>query len=312
MSEITAKAKGILYHPYTISIHITDICNNRCIFCCEASHEHSLDLIRKEEIIQYLESQDTSKWTELNIHGGEPTLSPALIEVIQIAKKRGYRHIILQTNAHRIGVDKEFAKNLDASGVDLYNIGFHGSNCEIMDPLTGLQGSFEKVMKGIKRIVGFHKPIRITSVVSAMNYKDISSIVKLAANEGISHVNISSMQTAGSAVNNIEKLFISYSEAKPYIIDAINLAKSLNLQVTLESFPFCVLKGFEEYQVDWTIQHLKMLHGKIIMNDYNSFLAEATCTYASQCETCSKHDVCSGVYKEYVNIQGWSEFQPYK
>lgn len=102
-----------------------------------------------------MKSQDTSKWTELNIHGGEPTLSPALLEVIQAAKRLGYCHIILQTNAHRIGADRKFAEALDASGVDVYNIGFHGSNSEIMDQLIGLKGSFEKVMKGVRTIICF-------------------------------------------------------------------------------------------------------------------------------------------------------------
>lgn len=312
MNEVISKAEGILYHPYTVSIHMTDVCNSRCRFCAEASHEHSQDLTHKEEIFKFIESHDTNKWTALNIHGGEPTLSPALLEVIQTAKKLGYRYVILQTNAQRIGADREYAEALDASGVDLYNIGFHGSNSEIMDQLTGVPGSFQKAIKGIRTIAEFHKPIRITTVISALNYKDISSIVSLAAQEGISHINISAMQIAGSATSNLEMLFVLYSEARPYIEEAVNLAESLGLAVTFEGFPFCVLKGFEKYQVDWTAQRLKLIYRTIIIDDYNKFLTKMTRTFGAQCENCSKHDECSGVYKEYANKQGWSEFYPYR
>lgn len=311
MSEIL-KANGILYPSHTVSIHMTDICNSRCRFCAEASHEHFQDLTHKDDILKFIESHDTNKWTALNIHGGEPTLSPVLLEVIQVAKKLGYRYIILQTNAHRIGADIEFAEALDAAGIDLYNIGFHGSNSEIMDQLTGVPGSFDKAIKGIRRIAGFHKPMRITTVISAHNYKDISSIVSLASQEGISQINISAMQIAGSAISNIDMLFVAYYEAAPYIMEAVELAKSLGLAVTLEGFPFCVLKGFEKYQVDWTAQQLKLLYRTIAIDDHNKFLTRTTRMFGTQCESCRKRDACSGVYKEYANRQGWSEFHPYR
>lgn len=312
MSKVASKAEGILYHPNTISIHMTDICNSRCRFCSEASHEHKQDLVRKEEIIKYLQSHDTSLWTAVNIHGGEPTIAPGLIEVIEKAKQLGYSYVILQTNAHRIGADKEFAEKLDASGVDLYNIGFHGSNADIMDQLTGVEGSFEKAIKGVRRIAEFHKPIRITTVITTLNYKNIASIVSLASKEGIGHVNISAMQTGGSAVNNLEMLLVSYTEAKPYIVEAVSLAETLGVKITLEGFPVCVMEELEKFQVDWTKQRLKLLYRKMIMDDYNKFLTMTIRTFGKDCENCLKRNVCSGIYKEYVDKQGWDEFHPYK
>lgn len=62
-----------------------------------------------------------------------------------------------------------------------------------MDFLTGIEDSFEKAIKRIKRIRSFYKPIRITSVVTRQNYKDLPSIVKLASEVGIHYINISAM-----------------------------------------------------------------------------------------------------------------------
>lgn len=311
MNDSAIEVKGILYQPHTISIHMTDICNSRCKFCSEASHEHTHDLIRKEDILKFLKHQDTNIWTALNIHGGEPTLSPSLIEVIQSAYEFGYRSVILQTNAHRIGAEQEFARKLDAAGISLYNIGFHGSNREIMDSLTGT-GSFERSIKGIRTIAGLKKPIRITVVVCNQNYKDLPSIVSLAASEGISHINISAMQTGGSAVKSLDFLLVSYTEAKPYIAEAVAAADSLKLKVTLEGFPLCALWGIERYQVDWTAQRLKLLYRKMVIDDYNKFLTETIRAYGAPCEECTKRETCTGVYKEYASKYGWDEFRPYK
>ncbi|WDV48113.1 radical SAM protein [Clostridiaceae bacterium M8S5] len=311
MGEVVSKASGILYHPLTISVHMTDLCNSKCKFCSEASHEHTYDFVREKDIIKFLQSHNTSEWTALNIHGGEPTLSASLLKVVRCARNLGYSRIILQTNAHRIGTDKTFAIALNESGIDLYNIGFHGSKREIMDKLTGVHGSFDKALRGIRTISGFRKPIRITVVICAHNYKDISAIVLLVAKEEIAHINISAMQTGGSAMRNIESLFVSYSKARPYLEEAVCIAKSLGIKVTFEGFPYCVLKGMENYQVDWKAQRLKVLYRKIIIDDFNKFLTQTIRMYGPPCENCEQRVVCSGVYSEYANRNGWSEFDPY-
>ncbi len=310
MNDTVYQNKGILYEPHTISIHITDICNRKCKFCSEASHEHAHDLIRKEDILKFLKSQDTGVWSALNIHGGEPTLSPYLIEVVQNAHELGYRYIILQTNGHRIGSDYEYAKKLIDADISLYNIGFHGSNSKIMDELTGT-GSFEKTMNGIRTIAGFNKAIRITVVVCSQNYKDLPSIVSLAVKEGISHINISAMQTGGSALRSLDYLLVSYSQAGPYIAEAVCMAEQLKLKVTLEGFPFCILPGLERYQVDWTVQRLKVFYRKMVIDDYNKFLTDTIRTFGEPCTCCKKRKICTGVYKEYVNKYGWNEFNTY-
>jgi hypothetical protein len=35
-------------------------------------------------------------------------------------------------------------------------------------------------------------------------------------------------------------------------------------------------------------------------------------TFGPPCEDCSERDRCGGVYREYIELRGWSEFTPIK
>jgi len=261
--------------------------------------------------MKFLEEHCTNDWTALNVHGGEPTISPFLSDVLHRARTLGVNWTILQTNAMRFR-DIGFASDINAAGVDLYTVGFHGSSGKIMDSITGVVGAFDRALQGIRVISRFNKAIRFTIVVCALNHHDLSGLVSLAASEGVSHINISAMQPGGSAANDLEALLIPYSVASANIIEAVGLAITLGLNVTLEGFPYCALKSQEAYQVDWAKQCLKVLYRDIIIEDFNKFLTATIRSYGPPCVHCTKREDCSGVYKEYINRYGWSEFHSYE
>ena len=51
----------------------------------------------------------------LQLSGGEPTIHPQIIEIIEAAKRRPIRHLMLNTNGIRIAQDPDFVEQLAAS-----------------------------------------------------------------------------------------------------------------------------------------------------------------------------------------------------
>jgi MoaA/NifB/PqqE/SkfB family radical SAM enzyme len=301
-----------LYDRRTVSVHMTDLCNSRCRFCGEGSHERVVDSVDKGAILRHLKSYDTSEWTMLNIHGGEPTVSPHLLEVLRRGKELGFSRIVLQTNAMRIGSDPAYADEVDSAGVDLYTIGFHGSRDDVMDAITRVPGSFARGLKGARAVIRRGKPVRMTFVVCAQNYRDLPDLAALAASEGVSHLNISAMQPDGSAAGDLDGLIVRYAEAAPYIEKAAAKALEGKARVTLEGFPFCALKGHEALQVDWPSQCLKVHYREMVIDDFNKFLNATIRSYGAPCESCLARGACGGVYAEYAARRGWDEFVPYE
>lgn len=101
-------------HSCLSLVEITDRCNLTCPTCYAMSSPHygnhrSLEEVEKMfDIIVENEGQPDV----VQISGGEPTIHPQFFEILDIAKKKPIRHLMVNTNGIRIARDKEFAKRL--------------------------------------------------------------------------------------------------------------------------------------------------------------------------------------------------------
>src|ERR1044072_530581 len=101
-------------HSCLSVIEVTDRCNLTCPTCYAMSSPHYGRHRTLEEIERMLDIivANEGRPDVVQISGGEPTIHPQFFEILDIAKKKPIRHIMLNTNGVRIAKDKEFAARL--------------------------------------------------------------------------------------------------------------------------------------------------------------------------------------------------------
>ncbi len=101
-------------HSCLTLIEVTDRCNLKCPTCyAESSPTHGRH--RTLEEIEWMFDIIVANEGEpdvIQISGGEPTIHPQFFEIMDIAKSKPIRHLMLNTNGVRIAKDFEFAKKL--------------------------------------------------------------------------------------------------------------------------------------------------------------------------------------------------------
>jgi len=101
-------------HSCLTVVEITDRCNLSCPTCYAMSSPHygrhrSIDEVeRMLDIIVANEGEPDV----VQISGGEPTIHPGFFSILDIAKKKPIKHLMVNTNGIRIAKDFEFAKQL--------------------------------------------------------------------------------------------------------------------------------------------------------------------------------------------------------
>lgn len=101
-------------HSCLTLIEITDRCNLSCPTCYASSspshgRHRTMDEINKMfDLIVANEGRPDV----IQISGGEPTIHPDFFEILDEAKKRPIKHLMLNTNGIRIAQDEEFVKRL--------------------------------------------------------------------------------------------------------------------------------------------------------------------------------------------------------
>jgi 7,8-dihydro-6-hydroxymethylpterin dimethyltransferase len=101
-------------HSCLTVVEITDRCNLSCPTCYAMSSPHYGRHRTVEEVEKMLDIivANEGKPDVVQISGGEPTIHPDFFAILDIAKKKPIRHLMVNTNGIRIAKDFEFAKQL--------------------------------------------------------------------------------------------------------------------------------------------------------------------------------------------------------
>ncbi|EGD47004.1 Radical SAM domain protein [Ruminiclostridium papyrosolvens DSM 2782] len=293
----------------SLSVHLTDQCNNSCKFCVVNSYQGQQEHVNLKVVFKYLEENAKNGYESVNIHGGEPTIIPELILILDKIKALGYPTVSLQTNARMLS-NIEFTKELATRGVDLFVVSIHGKDANMHDFFTTVEGSFEEAVKGIKNVKALGKKVRTNTVVCKQNYSQLKDIINFVIDIGVDHVNISSIHPTGKAFENFHLVVPKLSECISSVEEAVDTAIGRNMVVTLEGYPPCMLGEYNKYVIGWDDIHFKLLFHNIVLQDYEVFMKNETRRKGDPCNKCVHASKCGGVYKEYVYYYGWDEFKP--
>lgn len=289
-----------------LSVHITDLCNSKCSFCVVGSPFYRADSVSFDHILNFIRENAGSGFTEVNIHGGEPTIHPRFHEILSAIKMLGYPEVHLQTNGIRLE-DADLVVEYVRLGVRLFIISLHGSTERMHDDQTGSRG-FYKTLAGIRNAKSLGAAVRTNTVVSSRNVEHLRDISLLACESGADHINISNIHPVESANLSFDKVVPTSGTLIRNVDDAVTVALDANRKVTLEGFPYCWLPRHKHLHLNENQRRIKMLMRGAIIDNYDTFMNDACRVLGPPCATCSAAKRCGGVYPEYVARRGWGEF----
>ncbi|MBB2483837.1 radical SAM protein [Mitsuaria sp. WAJ17] len=190
-----------MQHSCLSVVEITDHCNLRCPTCYAGSGPERLTHRSLEEVIAMLDTVVASEGEAdvVQISGGEPTLHPQLFEILDAARARPIRHLMLNTNGLRIAQEPGFAERLAAyaPGFEVY-LQFDSLQ---RDPLLDLRGADLRRIRAqaLERLeaVGLSTTLVMT-VKRGVNDEEIGDIIRHASTwRCVRGVTLQPVQNAG-------------------------------------------------------------------------------------------------------------------
>jgi uncharacterized radical SAM superfamily Fe-S cluster-containing enzyme len=111
-------------HGCTVLIEVTDNCNLRCPTCYAGSSPEKQTHRSMAQIKAMLDLavKNEGEPNIIQISGGEPTLHPEFFALLDEARKRPIKHLLINTNGLKIAQDEAFATQLAsyAPGLEVY------------------------------------------------------------------------------------------------------------------------------------------------------------------------------------------------
>lgn len=163
--------------PVKATIELTGKCNLNCYHCYakELRKQRDLDTDKIKKIIDILHKQGV---IFLEITGGEPLAREDFLEILRYVNEKQFI-VSLFTNA--MSITDEIIDELKLGNTTLISTSLLAPDEEKCDELTGIQGSFKKIISGIKRIRDSGINYRVSSCITNKNvhlYKKFEELKK--------------------------------------------------------------------------------------------------------------------------------------
>ena len=211
-------------HSCLTIVEVTDRCNLACPTCyAESSPHHGRHRTLEEiewmfDIVVANEGQPDV----VQISGGEPTIHPQFFEILDIAKRKPIRHLMLNTNGIRIAKDPEFVRRLATYMPDFeVYLQFDSFKKEALETLRGedLRAVREKALENLNR-----ENLSTTLVVTlqkGLNDDEIGEIIRYGLQQPcVRGVTFQPTQVAGRVENfDPAEHRITLTEVRQKILD---------------------------------------------------------------------------------------------
>jgi MoaA/NifB/PqqE/SkfB family radical SAM enzyme len=294
-----------------LSMHVTDLCNEKCGFCVVGSPLAKTDAVKYEDLMRFLVTNAGDDWESLNLHGGEPTILPQLMDLLETAQMFGYPEVQIQTNGRRLR-DPAFVAKLAERGVRLFVISLHGADAHTQDCQTQTPGGFNETIEGIRNAVAAGIAVRVNMVVTRMNMGQIGNICRLCIELGVTHINISNLHPVGSGYFALDMQAPTVQETRTHLLPVLGELAGPGAppghKITLEGFPLCVVTPYERLAIEDGSRFIRMMYHGEVYDNYDQFMDDQTREHGAPCDGCPLRADCGGVYLEYAERRGWAEF----
>jgi MoaA/NifB/PqqE/SkfB family radical SAM enzyme len=167
-------------------LEITPGCNLHCRHC----YTKSSPLLKDPKIVDWekvLKDAYQVGCRQVQFIGGEPTYGTPLLQYVSTARKLGYTFVEVYSNLTL--VSETLANQFRRYRVQLAT-SFYSSNKEAHDAVTGVEGSFDKTVRGIRCVLRKRIPLRVGLIAMETNESEVRDCIDFLVGIGIERNNI--------------------------------------------------------------------------------------------------------------------------
>jgi uncharacterized radical SAM superfamily Fe-S cluster-containing enzyme len=229
-------------------VEITDACNLACPVCYAESsprRQTHRSLAQVEAMLDAVVANEAEP-DIVQISGGEPTIHPQFFEILDAAKRRPIKHLMVNTNGVRIANDADFARRLAEyqPGFEIY-LQFDSLRA---DPIRALRGAdlLDIRHRALERLNALNlSTTLVVTLKKSLNDDELGAIIDFALQQRcVRGVTFQPIQDAGRVENfDPARDRLTLGEVRQKILAQSPIFKPADL-IPVPCHPDCLAMGY--------------------------------------------------------------------
>jgi len=235
-------------HSCLSLIEITDQCNLTCPICYASSGTHRTEHRTLEQVERMMDAVVANEREPdvVQISGGEPTIHPEFFAILDAARRRPIRHLMVNTNGIRIAREPGFAERLAQymPGFELY-LQFDSFQRSALMDLRG--ADLRSIREGALRVLNDLdlSTTLVVTVKKGVNDGELGAILDFAASQRcVRGVTFQPVQAAGRVDGfDPERNRLTLTEVRRAILEQSSLFRPEDL-IPVPCHPDCLAMAY--------------------------------------------------------------------
>lgn len=288
------------------------LCNYKCEFCYYKDQLSNRDPL--EQIFQRVDYIWDYGIRQIDLSGGESSVEPNWFKILDYCKSKGFSISTLSHGGKFAKMD--FLQQSVDHGLSEILFSLHGYNDETHDKITGVKGSFKKILQAIDNANSLGLTVRLNCTVYDINYAGLGdnypALVKFIKPLEVNFIALK------YNLDNQEFRGVEFKQLTDAIKSTIDQIKDDVKYINVRFAPFCFMQGYEKYVCN-AFQHVYDIY------DWNRALynqrVDVTKQYTDEeklkqsfsmaaddriinyhkdesCRTCKHYHICDGIDKK--------------
>jgi len=195
--------------PVNITWEITHQCNLKCIHCLSGSSIESPGELDEAECRAIVDQLAELKIFEINFGGGEPLLKDFFLPLLRYIHTKG---IVTCISTNGTVLTDEAVALFTGNPLVNVQVSLDGATPEVNDRIRG-QGTFHRIVRGIERLAGRNISLSINTVVTSLNFMQLSQLKEMARSYGAS-LRVSRFRPSGRGGDSWEMLKLNAEQLR--------------------------------------------------------------------------------------------------
>lgn len=271
-------------------VRATRACNNRCIFCHDATAQDGT-IIPFEEVCRRIDEGREQGASRLIISGGEPTIHPRFLDLVRYGAERGYSWIQVVSNGRMFGYQK-FALKAYQAGLREATFSMHAHRPALYDRLVGVNGAFEQALRGLRNVLALKMVVSVDIVLNRLNLPYLREILEFYMSLGVFEFDLLHLVPFGRGFDeHREEVFADEELLNRELARALELASTPGLYLWTNRMPIRFLEGHEDLFQDPHKIYDEVLGERTSFIELFASGKEPECI-GDRCPHCFLHDFC--------------------
>ena len=302
-----------------IEVLLGHFCNDRCVFCVSGklSAEKNAPPLALEPLLQTISDAREGGASKITLLGGEPTLAPTFVPVLEKAVALEFDEITIFTNGAR-GFHKEWIENICNIGTFTWRVSIQGSHEEAHDAVTRKKRSFFRLMAMLDELVRLKQNVTANMCISVQNFKSLAGYPELIHRYGIRQFHVDVLRPWSTGLRDDEEIrtmLPRHKDVAPYLDAMMRGFASIkdNIDVSVGNLPYCILPKWSHvihHGGEPTLTVTTDGAGNMTQSWSKYTHQAADGVFGPDCLDCLFRTFCRGVPVRYHNLFGTDELRP--